>query len=149
KAIKDPKLAKLKSVLFPKRPDGKRPCQLRGGTWNVNSKSKYPYEAWQLVRQLSSKDGILTMNTVGNEGALTRPDVLEDKYFSGNPNFLVFKENLATAILAIVPANARGTEYETTFSQSFAELYLGKSDFNTALKHVQDAVQAVLDKPST
>jgi ABC-type glycerol-3-phosphate transport system substrate-binding protein len=149
KAIKDSKLAKLKSVLFPKRPDGKRPCQLRGGTWNVNSKSKYPYEAWQFVRQLSSHDGILTMNTVGNEGALTRPDVLEDKYFRDNPNFLVFKENLANAILAIVPANARGTEYETTFSQSFAELYLGKSDFNTALKHVQDAVQAVLDKPST
>jgi ABC-type glycerol-3-phosphate transport system substrate-binding protein len=149
KAIKDPKLSKLKSVLFPKRPDGKRPSQLRGGTWNINSKTKYPQEAWQFVKQLSSHDGILTMNTVGGEGALVRPDVLEDPYFTGNPNFLIFKENLANAILAIVPANARGTEYETVFSQSFAELYLAKSDFTTALKHVQDAVQAVLDKPST
>jgi ABC-type glycerol-3-phosphate transport system substrate-binding protein len=149
KAIKDPSLAKLKSVLFPKRPDGKRPCQLRGGTWNINSKSPHPTEAWQFVKQLSSHDGILTMNTVGNEGALVRPDVLEDKYFTANPNFMIFKENLANAILAIVPANARGTEYETTFAQSLGELYLGKSDFNTALQHVQAAVQAVLDKPST
>jgi len=149
KAIKDPKLAKLKSALFPKRPDGKRPCQLRGGTWNINSKTKYPQEAWQFVKQLSSRDGILTMNTVGGEGALVRPDVLEDTYFTGNPNFMIFKDNVANAILAIVPANARGTEYETTFSQSYAELYLAKSDFNTALKHIQDAVQAVLDKPST
>ena len=62
---------------------------------------------------------------------------------------MIFKENLANAILAIVPANARGTEYETTFTQSFAELYLAKSDFTTALKKVQDAVQAVLDKPAT
>jgi fructooligosaccharide transport system substrate-binding protein len=149
KAIKDPSLAKMKSVLFPKRTDGKRPCQLRGGTWNINSKSPHPAEAWQFVKQLSSHDGILTMNTVGGEGALVRPDVLEDKYFTANPNFLIFKENLANAILAIVPANARGTEYETTFAQSFAELYLGKSDFDTAVKHVQDAVQAILDKPAT
>lgn len=149
KAITDPKLAKLKSVLFPKRPDGKRPNQLRGGTWNINSKSKYPNEAWQFIKILTSHDGILTMNKVGNEGALTRPDVLEDTYFTGNPNFLVFKENLANAILAIVPANARGTEYETTFAQSFGEVYLGKSDFNTAIGNVQKAVQAVLDKPST
>jgi ABC-type glycerol-3-phosphate transport system substrate-binding protein len=149
KAIKDPSLAKIKSVLFPKRPDGKRPSQLRGGTWNINSKTKYTQEAWQFVKQLSSHDGILTMNTQGGEGALVRPDVLEDKYFTANPNFMIFKENLANAILAIVPGNARGTEYETVFSQSFAELYLGKSDFSTALKHTQDAVQAVLDKPST
>jgi multiple sugar transport system substrate-binding protein len=149
KTIKDPKLAKLKSVLFPKRPDGKHASQLRGGTWNVNSKSKHPYEAWEFVKLLSSKDGSLTMNTDGNEGALVRPDVLADKYFTDNPNFIIFKENLANAILAIVPANARGTEYETTFAQSFAQVYLGKSDFKSALQATQDAVQQVLDKPIT
>ncbi len=149
KSLKDEKVAKLKSALFPKRADGKRPSQLRGGTWNVNSKSKYPYEAWQFVKVLTSHDGSLTMNTVGGEGALVRPDVLTDKYFTDNPNFLIFKENLGNAILAIVPANARGTEYETTFAQTFAEVYLGKSDLKTALQKTQDAVQQVLDKPAT
>lgn len=148
-AIKDPKVTKLKSVLFPKRPDGKHPNQLRGGTWNVNSKSKYPYEAWQFINVLSSYDGILTFNTEGDNGALTRPDVLKNDFFTKNANFQVFLENLNNAILAIVPFNAHGTEYETTFSQSFANVYLGKSDFKTALQNAQDAVQAVLDKPAT
>jgi len=148
-AIKDPKVTKLKSVLFPKRPDGKRPNQLRGGTWNVNSQSKHPYEAWQFIKVLSSYDGILTFNTEGDNGALTRPDVLKDKFFTQNPNFMVFLENLNNAILAIVPFNAHGTEYETTFTQSFANVYLGKSDFKTALQTAQNAVQAVLDKPAT
>jgi multiple sugar transport system substrate-binding protein len=148
-AIKDPKVAKLKSVLFPKRPDGKRPNQLRGGTWNVNSKSQHPYEAWEFIKVLSSQQGILLFNTEGDNGALTRPDVLKDPFFTKNPNFQVFIENLNNAILAIVPANARGTEYETTFTQSFANIYLGKYDFTTAVQKTQDAVQAVLDKPST
>ena len=149
RTIKDPKLAKLKSVLFPKRADGKRPNQLRGGTWNVNAKSKHPYEAWQFVQILSSHDGILTFNTEGDNGALVRPDVLKDKFFTGNPNFQIFLENLNNAILAIVPFNARGTEYETTFAQSFANVYLGKSEFKDALDKAQQAVQQVLDKPST
>jgi len=148
-AIQDPKVTKLKSVLFPKRPDGKHPNQLRGGTWNVNAKSKHPYEAWQFIKILSSANGILTFNTEGDNGALTRPDVLQDKFFTGNPNFQVFLENLNNALLAIVPFNAHGTEYETTFSQSFANVYLGKSDFKTALQNAQTAVQAVLDKPAT
>lgn len=148
-AIKDPKVVKLKSVLWPKRSDGKHPNQLRGGTWNINSKSKHPYEAWQFVEILSSYDGILTFNTMGGNGALTRPDVLKDKYFTANPNFMVFEENLSNAILAIVPFNARGTEYETTFAQSFAEVYMGKSDFKTALQSAQNAIQKVLDEPST
>ncbi len=149
RAIKDPKLAKLKSVLFPKRSDGKHPSQLRGGTWNVNAKSKYPYEAWQFVKLLSDHDGILTMDTEGNEGALVRPDVMTDKYFTANPNFQPFVKNLLTAMPAIVPANARGTEYETTFAQSFAQFYLGKAPFKDALNNAENAVQKVLDEPMT
>ena len=148
-AIKDPKLAKLKSVLFPKRSDGKHPSQLRGGTWNVNSKSKHPYEAWQFINILSDHEGILLFNTEGGNGALTRPDVMTDKFFTANANFKPFVEDLLTAIPAIVPANARGTEYENTFAQSFAEFYLGKSSYKDALAKAQDAVQHVLDEPMT
>jgi ABC-type glycerol-3-phosphate transport system substrate-binding protein len=148
-AIKDPKVTKLKTVLFPKRSDGKRPNQLRGGSWNINSKSKHPYEAWQFNNVLASENGTYTFNTEGDNGALTRPDVLKKPFFTKDPNFMVFLENLQNAQLAIVPFNALGAEYETTFSQSFANVYLGKYDFQTAVQKTQQAVQAVLDKPST
>jgi ABC-type glycerol-3-phosphate transport system substrate-binding protein len=92
---------------------------------------------------------MLLFNTKGNNGALTRPDILEDKYFTGNPNFMVYKENLLTAIPAIVPANYRGTEYEDAFAQAHAEVYLGKIDFDAGVKKMQETVQRVLDKPIT
>lgn len=148
-AIKDPKTTKLKSVLFPKRSDGKHPNELRAGSWNINSKSKHAYEAWQFNNVLASYNGTLTFNTIGNNGALTRPDVLKNKFFTDDPNFMIFLTNLQNAILAIVPHNARGAEFETTFTQSFANIYEGKYDLKTAIQKTQEAVQAVLDKPST
>lgn len=148
-AIKDPSLAKAKAVLFPKRADGKRPSQMRGGTWNIGSKSEQKPWGWEFLKHITSKEGILTFNTKGGNGALTRPDVLENEYFTKNPNFLVYKENLLTAIPAIVPANYRGTEYEDTFAQAHAEIYLGKSEFEPGLKKMEEAVQRVLDKPIT
>jgi ABC-type glycerol-3-phosphate transport system substrate-binding protein len=148
-AIKDPSLAKVKAILFPKRADGKRPSQMRGGTWNIGAKSQQQTWAWEFLKHITNKEGILLFNTKGGNGALTRPDVLEDKYFTDNPNFLVYKENLLTAIPAIVPANYRGTEYEDTFAQAHAEIYLGKIDFDAGLKKMEEAVQRVLDKPIT
>lgn len=147
--IKDPKMTKLKSVLFPKRPDGKRPSQLRGGSWQINSKSKHPYEAWQFNRVLAGQYGTLKFAEEGNDVSLTRPDVVKNSFFGNDPNFVNFEQNLKNAMLAIVPFNARGNEYETTFSQSMANIYLGKYDFKTALAKTQQAVQAVLDRPST
>jgi multiple sugar transport system substrate-binding protein len=148
-AIKDPSKAKMKAVLFPKRSDGKRPSQMRGGTWNVGSKSQNAQWGWEFIKHITNKEGMLLFNTKGNNGALTRPDILEDKYFTGNPNFMVYKENLLTAIPAIVPANYRGTEYEDTFAQAHSEVYLGKIDFDAGVKKMQETVQRVLDKPIT
>ena len=90
---------------------------------------------------------MLSFNTEGGEGALTRPDIMNDPYFTQNENFKVYLENLLTAIPAIVPANFRGFEYEDTFSQNFSELYLGKVEFDEGLKKTNEAVQRVLDKP--
>lgn len=147
KAIKDPKVAVVRSALFPKRQDGTRPSQRRGGTWNIGSQSKNADAAWKFVQTLTNHDGILTFNTIGGNGALTRPDIMNDTYFS-LPGFQPFMENLLTAMPALVPANGRGTEFETTVSQTWAETYLGKANFDAGMKNLNDAVQRVLSEPA-
>ncbi len=146
KAIKDDKLAVVRAALFPKRQDGKRPSQMRGGTWNVGAKSKNPEAAWKFVQTLCNHDGTLKFNTIGGNGALVRPDIMDDPYFK-HPGFQPFRENLLTAMPAVVPGNGRGTEFEQTIVQSWGELYLGKIDFDSGIKKLNDAVQRVLDKP--
>ncbi len=145
--IKDPKLCQLKAMLLPKRADGKRASQMRAGSWNILSKSQQPGWAWEFIKHITSHDGMLTMNTEGGEGAYTRPDIMNDKWFQ-DPNFQVFVENLLTSIQAIVPANFRGTEYEDAFTQTLSGLYLGKVNFDAGVKQVNDAVQRVLDEPT-
>jgi multiple sugar transport system substrate-binding protein len=148
-AIKDPNLARMKSVLFPKRPDGKHPSQTRGGTWQVGSKTKYPEAAWEFVKHKASREGALLFTHLSKSSvALTRPDVLDDKYFD-EPNFGPYKETLLRAMPNTVPANARGTELQDAFAQAFSLVYLGKVGFDQGVKDLNDALQRVLDKPTT
>lgn len=145
KAIKDRKIADTRSALFPKRSDGKRPSQMRGGTWNIGSQSKQPDAAWKFIQILDNHDGTLTFNTIGGNGALVRPDIMNDKYFS-LPAFKPYLENLLTAMPAVIPANGRGTEFEGTMSQTWAETYLGKVDFKAGMQKLNNAVQGVLSE---
>jgi ABC-type glycerol-3-phosphate transport system substrate-binding protein len=147
KAIKDEKAVVVRAALFPKRKDGKRPSQLRGGTWNIGSKSKNPEAAWKFIQLLSNREGTLKFNTIGGNGALVRPDIMSDPYFS-HPGFKPYLENLFSAMLCVVPENGRGTEFEQTINQSWAETFLGKIGFDDGMKKLNDAVQKVLDKPA-
>jgi multiple sugar transport system substrate-binding protein len=147
KAIKDEKAVVVRAALFPKRKDGKRPSQMRGGTWNIGAKAKNADAGWKLIQTLSNKEGTLKFNTIGGNGALVRPDIMDDPYFS-HPGFKPYLENLLTAMPATVPANGRGTEFEQTINQTWAEAYLGKISFEEGMKKLQDAVQKVLDRPA-
>ena len=75
------------------------------------------------------------------------PDIMDDPYFS-HPGFRPYLDNLLTAIPAVVPENGRGTEFEQTINQSWAETYLGKIGFDEGMKKLHEAVQKVLDKPA-
>jgi multiple sugar transport system substrate-binding protein len=147
KVVKDEKSVVVRAALFPKRKDGKRPSQMRGGTWNIGAKSKSPEAAWKFIQTLSNREGTLKFNTIGGNGALVRPDIMDDPYFS-HPGFKPFLENLFSAMLCVVPENGRGTEFEQTINQSWAETFLGKVGFDEGMKKLHDAVQKVLDKPS-
>ncbi|HEV8637281.1 MAG TPA: extracellular solute-binding protein [Chloroflexota bacterium] len=148
-AIKDPGKAKMKAVLFPKRTDGRYPSQTRGGTWQVGSRSKNPEWAWEFVKHKASREGALAFTHLSKSSvALVRPDVLNDPYFA-DPNFEPYKETLLRAMPNTVPANARGTELQDAFAQAHSLVYLGKAPFDQGVKDLNDALQRVLDKPTT
>ena len=77
-----------------------------------------------------------------------RPDVLDDPFFA-EPNFQPLKEMLLRALPNYAPANYRGTEYQDAFGQTHSLMYLGKVPFDQGLKDLSDALQRVLDKPTT
>ncbi|HEU5316356.1 MAG TPA: extracellular solute-binding protein, partial [Chloroflexota bacterium] len=137
---------KFKSTLLPKRKDGKRPSQLRGGTWNMNKVTKAPDAAWAFIQHLSSREGILKFNTIGGNGALVRPDIMTDDYFK-DPNFRVFLENFENVMPAIVPANFRGTEFEAAFGTFGTPWYKGEVGFEDGLNTWNTEVQKILDMP--
>ncbi len=148
-AIKDPNVVKMKAILFPRRADGKYPSQTRGGTWQVGSKSKAPDAAWEFVKHQSSLEGALLFTKLSKSSvALVRPDILTDPFFADS-NFEPYKETLLRAMPNVVPANARGTEYQDAFAQGFSLIYLGKVGFDQGVKDLNDGLQRVLDKPTT
>jgi len=140
-------LLKFKSQLFPKRKDGKRPSQLRGGTWNIlNTGNKYPDHSWAFVKHITSRDGTLTFNTMSGNQANVRPDIMDDKYF-GDPNFKVFLENFENSMVHVVPGNLRGIEFDAVFGDKGTPWYKGEVGFEDGLKVWNDELQRVLDLP--
>ncbi len=137
---------RFKAQLFPRRKDGKRPSQLRGGTWNTGTQSKYPDHGWEFIKHITNREGMLTFNTIAGQGALTRPDIMSDPYFQ-DPNFKVYLENFENSMLHVVPANYRGTEFEAAFTQFGLPWYKGETGFEDGLRTLNDEVQKILDMP--
>ncbi|MGH2350905.1 MAG: hypothetical protein ACRDJN_04750, partial [Chloroflexota bacterium] len=106
----------------------------------------YPDPGWEFIKHITSREGKLTFNTIGGNGALVRPDIMDDEYFQ-DPNFRVYLENFERAMVHVVPANFRGTEYEKAYSQFGAPWYKGEVGFENGLRTLTDEVQKVLDKP--
>jgi ABC-type glycerol-3-phosphate transport system substrate-binding protein len=148
-AVKDPKVAKARTVLVPKRPDGIFPSQTRAGNWVVGSKSKNPEPSWEFVKHQSSREGCLLFTRLSKASVgCVRPDVLDDPFFA-EPNFQPLKEMLLRALPNYAPVNYRGTEYQDAFNQTHSLIYLGKLPFDQGVKDLNDALQRVLDKPTT
>jgi multiple sugar transport system substrate-binding protein len=141
-------LLKFKAQLFPKRKDGKRPSQLRGGTWNIlGPGNKLPDHAWEFIKHITNREGALLFNTDGGNQAQVRPDIMDDKYFQ-DPNFKVYLENFENAMVHIVPSNFRGQEFETTVNDSGLPWYKGEVGMDDGLRTWNEAIQRVLDQPA-
>jgi multiple sugar transport system substrate-binding protein len=141
-------LLKFKAQLFPKRKDGKRPSQLRGGTWNIlGPGNKYPDHAWEFIKHITDREGALTFNTMSGNQANVRPDIMTDQYFQ-DPNFKVYLENFENTMLHVIPANLRGFDFENAFNEKGTPWYKGEVGFEDGLKQWNDECQRILDQPT-
>ena len=146
KGIKDATKAEASQALMPTRKDGKFPCQIRGGTWNILKTTKYPDVAYQFIKHITSLEGCLGFNLVGGQGALVRPDVMQE-LIKKDPIHEWFIPNLQNGILANAPANSRGTEYNDACS-NWATKMMDPNEgiaFDKGLQDLHDNIQKVLD----
>jgi len=146
KAIVDKELATIGQIGFPKNKNGQVPSQLRGGTWNVSSKTKSPQAAYEFVKHIAGKDGTIGFNLVGGNGAMTRADVLPILAAS-NPLYEWFYDTLRNGMVIHAPANSRGREYTDICGQYWAKLMDPETviPFEQGVQEMSDEVQKILD----
>ena len=93
----------------------------------------------------SSRFGSLTFNTIGRNGALVRPDIMDNPWFA-DPNFRVYLETFDESMAHVVPANFRGAEYEFAVSDTLRPWMQGKEGFENGLIKTEEKVNAILAK---
>lgn len=145
--ITDDSVAEAWQGLFPTREDGLYPSQLRGGTWNMNAGTDHPQETFEFLKHITSYDGCLSFNLVAGQGALVRPDVVNE-LINQNAIHEWFIPNLENGIPAYAPANSRGREYTDAITQRI-QLLLDPQNpipFEEGLLELHTGVQEVLDK---
>lgn len=135
------------TILFPTREDGRFPCQIRGGTWNMNAGTAHPQTSYEFLKHITSFDGSLSFNLVAGAGALVRPDVV-DALIEQNPIHAWFIPNLENGIAAHAPANSRGREYTDAIIQRLQLLLDAQNpmDFEQGVAEMHESIQEVLDK---
>ena len=144
--VTDPAVGEAAQILFPTREDGRYPSQLRGGTWNILNGTDHPTEAYAFLEHITSTEGCYSFNIVGGNGALVRPDVLQ-QLIDNDPVHEWFVPNLENGIAAYGPSNSRGREYTDACAQ-YGSLLLDPNqpvDFEQGLQDLHDAIQTVLD----
>lgn len=142
----DPNVVEASQGLFPTREDGKFPSQIRGGTWNMNAATANPQAVYDFLKHITSYEGAIGFNLVAGQGALVRPDVL-DELTNRDPVHEWFKTNLENGIPAHAPSNSRGREYTDAITQQL-QILLDASQpipFEQGLEQFHKAVQDVLD----
>jgi ABC-type glycerol-3-phosphate transport system substrate-binding protein len=146
KAATDPAKLQATQCLFPMRKDGKPPSQIRGGTWNILKTTKYAPQAFQFLKHITSLEGAVGFNLVGGQGALVRPDVLQE-LIKKDPVHEWFVPDLQDGILANAPANSRGREYNDAVANWGVKMMDPNENipFEKGLQDLHDNIQKVLD----
>lgn len=146
RGIKPENKAEAWQGLLPTRKDGSFPSQLRGGTWNIMKNTKFPKEAFAFLKHITDKDGCVGFNLVAGQGALVRPDVLQE-LIKQDPVHEWFLPNLEKGMIAHAPSNSRGREYTDAVGQWSAKMMDPNENiaFEKGLQDLHDNIQKVLD----
>jgi multiple sugar transport system substrate-binding protein len=141
-----PKDKTLKLAPGPKGPSGHRGAFMGANVFPIWRTSEHPYEAFQWMKFLCSKEvGIENVARIGEPGL--RQDVWEDPKLKNDPLVAPHYEMLKTAKPMPVPANGRLSEVADPMQQIMASMMLGKTPVKDGCAQMQKKMQEILDQP--
>jgi ABC-type glycerol-3-phosphate transport system substrate-binding protein len=141
----------VRNVILPPGPGGKVGTETIVDHIVVAAVTKLPAESWELVKLLCGKEVGIRLGegqggASGTSGA--RVDAVTDARLTKNPLHPVFVDLLPKTEVVRLAYNFRDEELNTTFHQVSTPLWTGERQPDDAFfKELNDAVQAVLDKP--
>lgn len=133
--------------LIPKGPAGKRGTSLTINGQTISAASSKQKEAWLFLKWLMEpKNHIPAVLSGGSRPAL-RNSVLDNEQLNKEMKaHKRFVEAIKASEPWKMPANYRWPEFNSTMSQVFADVWIGKATVDQALPEATKKLQAVLDK---
>jgi ABC-type glycerol-3-phosphate transport system substrate-binding protein len=141
----------VRNVVLPPGPSGKVGTETIVDHIVMSNATKEPQASWELVKLLCGKEvgirlGEGTGGASGTSGA--RIDAVTDPRLTKNPLHPVFVDLLPKTEVVRLAYNFRDEELNNTFHQVSTPIWTGERQPDDAFfKELNDAVQAVLDKP--
>jgi len=147
---------KFKWMILPPptvKPTDKFPTQISSDGYGMSKATKYPDQAWEVVKLYASKDHGLNRNLAGLGSPGSRYDVWTDEAFKKNApelgliyDTLLNPDKAAPALPWNNPANGRYFEADTLMNNALADVWLGNKSAKDVAPDLQKQMQAIMDK---
>jgi ABC-type glycerol-3-phosphate transport system substrate-binding protein len=136
----------LKLAPGPIGPSGHRGGFLGANVFPIWRTSEHPYEAWQWMKFICSKEvGIENVARIGEPGL--RKDVWEDPLLANDPEVAPHYELLKVVKPMPVPANGRLSEIADPVTQIYSNIFANEVGVEEGCAQIQGTLQEILDKP--
>ncbi len=130
----------------PKGPTGKRGGFAGCNNFPIWSSSEHPYETFQWIKYLSSKEvGVEGIGRIGEPGL--RYDVFEDPAVANDPLIIPHFQVLQDVKPFPAPHNGRDSEVIQATAPLLEGIYVNELSAEEGCQRLQDAIQAILDMP--
>ncbi|HZR01256.1 MAG TPA: extracellular solute-binding protein [Chloroflexota bacterium] len=132
----------------------KFPTQISSDGYGMSKQTKYPDQAWEVVKLYASKEHGLNRNLAGLGSPGSRYDVwTDDKFRQNAPELTLIYDTLLNpdkappALPWNNPANGRYFEADTAMNNALVDVWLGNKTAKEVLPELQKTMQAIMDKP--
>src|SRR4029077_8313061 len=112
----------------------------------MSSATTHRDETFNFMQMIASFDAEKRLKSTFGATA-SRPDVMADPDIISDPTMKVFAGIMEHAMPLVLPANFRETEYFKTIGEQLQPIWLVVSSVDQIINDVQQAGQAILDKP--
>lgn len=137
------------AIALPPGSEGRQGTCFSGNHWMINSNSKFPAEAWEFAKLITSKEAgifnVLEANrqTNGRKSVWTDPEVN-----AVNPLYGFTDKAISEGVEPYpMPWNTRFTEANNLFQAEINLIWEGDETFAEYAGEIERKVQAVLDEP--